>query len=106
MLTEELLSRSLRWDDARGLAGEIVDVVPEEGSPVTLTMKVARVELRADDAPMVQFSIVLRGPADPLLPQRTYRLRHSRLGDYALLITPLARDATGVEYEACVSHAA
>lgn len=45
------------------------------------------------------FSLILRGPAAPLLPQGTYALRHPRLGPIELFLVPIARDAQGVRYE-------
>ncbi len=105
MLSEELLSRCLRWDDARGLAGESLELVPDEARPERVTMQVARVDLRAADPHMIQFSMVLLGPVEPVIAQRTYRLCHARLGEYALLVTPIARGAQGTQYEACISHA-
>lgn len=106
MLTDELLARRLTWDDARTLEGETFELVPDESNPAGVPMVVARVAVRDADPRMVQFSIVLLGPADPVYPQRTYRLRHARRGDYAFMVTPIARDAAGTSYEACFSHAA
>ena len=46
------------------------------------------------------FSIVLRGPAEPLLPQRIYRLEHDELGPLELFLVPIGQDADGTRYEA------
>ena len=46
------------------------------------------------------FSIVFRGPPDPLLPQRIYRFEHDELGSFDLFVVPIGRDAAGVDYEA------
>jgi hypothetical protein len=43
-----------------------------------------------------QFSLVFRGPTEPLLPQRIYRLEHTELGAFDLFIVPIAPG----EYEA------
>ena len=48
----------------------------------------------------VPFSLVFRGPVDPVLPQRTYPLRHAELGAFELFLVPVGRDATGTSYEA------
>jgi hypothetical protein len=46
------------------------------------------------------FSIVFRGPRDPVLPQRIYRLEHDELGTVDLFLVPIGRDDAGVRYEA------
>jgi hypothetical protein len=46
------------------------------------------------------FSLLFRGPGDPVLPQRIYRLRHDALGAIEIFIVPVGRDAAGVHYEA------
>jgi hypothetical protein len=47
-----------------------------------------------------QFSIIFRGAPDFLLPQRTYRLEHDRLGACDLFLVPVASEADGYRYEA------
>jgi hypothetical protein len=37
-----------------------------------------------------QFSLVFRGPPQPLLPQRIYRLEHPELGAFELFLVPIA----------------
>src|SRR5258708_13395251 len=44
-------------------------------------------------------SLVFRGPRQPQLSQRTYRVRHAQLGDYAIFITPIAQSAGHVRSE-------
>jgi hypothetical protein len=46
------------------------------------------------------FRLAFLGPADPLLPQRTYRLEHDGLGALDIFLVPIARDASGTTYEA------
>ena len=46
------------------------------------------------------FSIVLRGPLQPLLPQQMYSFAHDELGDFDLFIVPVAQDESGTQYEA------
>lgn len=45
------------------------------------------------------FSLILRGPAKPLLPQATYAMRHPRLGPIELFLVPIGRDAQCTRYE-------
>lgn len=46
------------------------------------------------------FSILFRGPLQPLLPQRTYALSHEALGSFDLFIVPIGQDEEGTQYEA------
>jgi hypothetical protein len=47
-----------------------------------------------------QFSIIFRGPLDPFLEQRTYRMEHPRMGTFDLFLVPIRRDEGGFYYEA------
>ena len=46
------------------------------------------------------FTITFRGPADPVLPQRIYKLEHPTLGTFEIFIFPIGRDEAGTTYEA------
>jgi hypothetical protein len=46
------------------------------------------------------FSIVFRGPLEPVLPQRIYRFEHEALGAFELFIVPIGTDESGMQYEA------
>ena len=46
------------------------------------------------------FSLVFRGPMDPLLPQRIYRFEHESLGELEIFIVPIGPDSEGMRYEA------
>jgi hypothetical protein len=48
----------------------------------------------------VPFSLVFRGPLEPVLPQRIYRFEHHELGAFDLFIVPVGPDETGMRYEA------
>ena len=99
-----LMARRLEWADAQALAGETVAVFAEEGgAPVAFAVVAVKEQHRAPH--MLQFSVSLRGPPKPVQAQRTYRVRHARLGDYAFFITPVGANESGVDYEACFSHA-
>jgi hypothetical protein len=49
------------------------------------------------------FSLIFRGPAQPLLPQAMYDFEHPLHGVTPIFIVPLAADADGVTYEAVFS---
>lgn len=47
------------------------------------------------------FSLLFRGPPGPLIAQRTYALRHERLGELSLFLVPVGPDKKGRQcYEA------
>jgi hypothetical protein len=46
------------------------------------------------------FSIVFRGPADPVFPQRIYRVEHAALDAMDVFLVPIGPDAVGMRYEA------
>jgi len=59
------------------------------------------IEVSDQSAPHhVNFSLVFRGPHQPLLPQRIYALEHDALGRLDLFIVPVRRAPEGLEYEA------
>ena len=85
--------------------GEIFMLDDEQAGRLELEL----IEARAldPDAPVADpdgtrtpFSLLFRGPGEPALPQRIYRLEHDAHGALDIFIVPVARDATGVHYEA------
>ncbi len=46
------------------------------------------------------FALTLRGPARPVLPQRTYSLRNERMGELQIFLVPIGPDEKGMRYEA------
>jgi hypothetical protein len=46
------------------------------------------------------FSLVFRGPVDPVLPQRIYRLEHAELEALEIFVVPIGQDAGGTRYQA------
>jgi Domain of unknown function (DUF6916) len=105
MLPDELLMRSLRWEDARDLGGDTFEVFPDDDGAEALPMTVVYARERNSTPGMIQYALLLRGPGAPFLAQRTYRFRHARLGEFAFLITAVARTGDALDYEACFSHA-
>ena len=47
-----------------------------------------------------QFSVVFRGPGEPILRQGIYDAEHESIGSFALFLVPIKRDEQGVYYEA------
>jgi hypothetical protein len=73
----------LRADDSTTLDAELTNV--DEGEPAG-----------SGRAP---FSLVFRGPLEPLLPQQIYRFEHDALGSFEVFIVPIGADEAGVRYE-------
>jgi hypothetical protein len=77
------------------------------GDPAGTTVELLLVEATAQDAlPNAlrqPFSLLFHGPADPLLPQASYRFEHPTLGVLGIFIVPLGRDEHGAAYEAIFS---
>jgi len=48
----------------------------------------------------VRFSLVFRGPHDPFLVQRIYKMEHDQLGSFDLFIVLIKREEDGLYYEA------
>jgi hypothetical protein len=72
--------------------------------PVTLTgVRTTGAEaFRSGHAPpRLPFSVILQGPAQPVLAQRIYRLHLPELGALDLFLVPVGLDPGGVLYEVC-----
>jgi hypothetical protein len=59
------------------------------------------------DAARTPFAVLFRGPAEPVMPQGTYRVEHEQLGALELFIVPVGpapdEASTGMCYEAVFS---
>lgn len=51
-----------------------------------------------------RFSLYFYGPGNILLPQRTYRLAHERMGEHDIFLVPIAQEPRGIRYEAVFSY--
>lgn len=45
------------------------------------------------------FSILFRGPMEPILWQRIYKVEHEQMGTLDLFLVPIGPDKTGMRYE-------
>jgi len=83
--------------------GETFRIGLDDGSALDVELVSATVApTRPNEAPRVRapFSIVLRGPLEPILPQRIYHFEHEALGSFDLFIVPIGPDESGMQYEA------
>lgn len=76
--------------------------VPSSAGAQTLSLQLFEVTGRPAPRNYEQYSALFRGPAEPVLPQGTYVMKHPDFGELPLFIVPVERDASGVIYEACV----
>lgn len=72
------------------------------GAPLPLTLVETRTLVAGDGIANRRqpFGLVFRGPLEPALPQRIYRLSHPEMGTHEIFLVPIARKAEGLEYEA------
>ncbi len=84
--------------------GEAFRIDAGDGSSVDLTLTEATPgPWQPDGESTLAFELIFRGPADPMLPQATYRMAHATLGSLDIFIVPIARDGDGATYQAVFS---
>jgi len=99
---------SLEWLTCADFAGRVGDAfdVTADDAPV---LSIELVEATESTEPggrgpegqtRMQFSLLFRGPASPLLPQATYLLSHAELGELHLFLVPVGSEPDGIRYEA------
>lgn len=76
----------LRLDSGEALEAELAEATP---------LAPAR-----DGGSRAPFSLVFLGPAEPVLPQRTYTFEHGELGTFEIFVVPIGRGEAGTSYEA------
>lgn len=84
--------------------GSVFQSSLEGGTPVDLTLIEVKSLAREDDSlpddAREPFSLLFRGPNDPMLEQMTYHLEHDSLGELDVFLVPIHPDADGPLYEA------
>ena len=77
-------------------------IVGEHGAiEAELVEVLALKPMRPDGRP--PFSMLFRGPREPLLAQRIYRVEHDVLGELELFFVPIAQGEVGTTYETILS---
>ncbi len=87
-------------DTFSGRIGERFRVRFEAETPVEVELAAAQALGSAEGAGRAPFSIVFRGPQEPIYEQRIYPVEHDELGSFELFLVPIASDASGARYEA------
>ena len=95
----------LTHDDFAGRLGEQFEMrVPDGPSMVVELVEATEGDVLGGPGPQGQerrqFSLVFRGPAEPVMPQGIYSLGHADLEDLELFLVPLGPDDVGMRYEA------
>ncbi|MGN6276810.1 MAG: DUF6916 family protein [Solirubrobacterales bacterium] len=90
----------LTLDTFTPAVGETFTVGGEGGAKVELLLVEAASKDAGPHAPRPPFSLLFQGPAEPFLPQATYRFENSSLGVTEIFIVPLGHDEHGTTYEA------
>ncbi len=66
----------------------------------TIRLQLAEVSDEVVTRRQKRFSILFRGPADSVLEQHLYNLKHSEMGELLLFLVPVFHDEAGTNYEA------
>lgn len=92
---------ALTFGDFSGRVGEEFRLEGPSGAvPLTL-VEVVNLAGRENAGPRRSpFSLIFRGPAAPLVPQRTWPITHETLGRLEIFLVPIGPDASGMRYEA------
>lgn len=97
---EGSISNELTVETFTPVVGETFTVGGEGGAKVDLLLVEATATDADPNAPRPPFSLLFQGPAEPFLPQATYRFEHASLGALGIFIVPLGHDEHGTTYEA------
>jgi hypothetical protein len=95
----------ITFDMFEGRVGESFELSVAD-SPAIRTELVEAVETThaggtgPDGQPRNQFSLVFRGPLEPVLPQATYAVDHDELGHLDVFLVPIGPDGEGMRYQA------
>ena len=89
----------LTWEVFEKAVDEKFQISGEFGQIETTLIDCKKL-VQHDEEGRVPFSIVLRGPMEPFLEQRIYKVSHEKIGEMEIFLVPLGPDKTGMKYEA------
>jgi hypothetical protein len=96
------MPETVTYDDLAACLNNTFEAAAGDGR--RLPLRLSQVSARRATQRQELFSLFFRGPAEPLLPQHTYRLDHETMGSLDLFLVPVGRDQDGVEYEAAFNR--
>ena len=82
------------------LVNQKFSLVYDSGRLAVELIECKTLNAQAQDGQREPFSLIFRGPAGPLLPQRIYTFDFGELGCSDIFIVPIGPDAAGMRYEA------
>ena len=85
---------------AAGFTDRLQDTFTLAMPGASLKLVLAEVEELGESQHRRAFSLRFLGPAQPILPQATYRLDHPALGSLEIFLVPLGPKDGGMRYEA------
>lgn len=71
---------------------------------LTLTEVKAYMPEPNEESGMERFSVFFDGPANLLLPQQTYLLRHEEMGEFELFLGAVTDNVKGLRYESVFNY--
>lgn len=92
--------QNLTYEVFSKLVNRKFSVVQDSGGIEVELIECKTLNARAKEGQRQPFSLIFRGPARPLLTQRTYTFDFGELGCSDIFIVPIGPDATGMSYEA------
>jgi hypothetical protein len=95
-------SSTITLDDFEPCLGQTFLVSPENGDSLELELNQVK-PLGATDAKAggrQPFSLLFRGPLEPVLAQQLLHIENSTLGELALFLVPIGPDENGMLYDA------
>jgi uncharacterized protein DUF6916 len=57
-----------------------------------------------EEQKMERFSLFFNGPADSVLPQQNFQMRHDLMGEFDMFLVPIRPDEKGCRYEAVFNY--
>lgn len=88
-------------DDFAAHVGSVFALVGQEGTTLPLTLVEAKPACGDPrGGGRAPFSLLFRSSVQQVVPQGLYRFEHDAMGTIDLGITPVARTADGIDYEA------
>lgn len=85
-----------------GCLGETFELATDQHAPLA-TQLVEAVQGKHAGPTRTPFSLLFRGPLEPVLPQQLFLVRHPRLGEFQMFLVPIGPDQAGMRYEAVVN---
>lgn len=95
--------KNLVFEDFKDRVGEVFTIRDEGGVALVALTLAEATPLPAKyglEGVRPPFSLIFSGSAEYALTQRLYRLQHDLLGEIAIFLVPVGRDAQGFSYQA------